>query len=143
VYRHSQSHLSTPSSFCHTSCPVTFAEMDSTLPPPPAAPPALVKSQKQRYVQTDAAEPASVKYQKADAVPGILDPVNFQIQGERYISVAKYRDETYVKIRDYTPHPTTQVLHFSKRGINMSVLQWRRLQELIPHINDAIAKSVI
>lgn len=60
-----------------------------------------------------------------------------QISDNRYVEVSKFRGKTYVSIREYYQDSSGQQKP-SKKGISLTVDQWKKLVESTEKINDTI-----
>ena len=143
--------------------------MQSSLPPPPA--PLPLKGVKRGYNDLSKPDQPA-KYQKTDGPMNInesqgydvagnygyeqqqeqqqqpqytehqMDPVVFAIQGERYMSVGTFKNEVYVKIRDYTVNKYTNKQQYTKKSVNLTLAQWQHVKALVPYIAEGIQKMV-
>ena len=134
--------------------------MQSSLPPPPA--PLPPKAIKRGYNDLSKADQPAAKYPNMDGMninetqgfdvagnhgyqPSTehqMDPVMYAIQGERYISVGTFKNNVYVKIRNYTINRYTNKLQYTKKGMNLTLAQWQRVKALMPYIDEGIQNMV-
>ena len=71
-----------------------------------------------------------------------MDAVMYAIQGERYISVGTFKNNVYIKIRNYTVNRYTNKLQYTKKGMNLTLAQWQCVKALMPYIDEGIQKMV-
>ena len=142
-------------------------KMQSSLPPPLA--PLPPKAIKRGYNDLSRANQPAAKYPKADESMNInemqgidvagnrdyeqqhqqeqstvhqMDPVMYAIQGERYIFVGTFKNNVYIKIRDYTVSRYTNKLQYTKKDMNPTLAQWQLVKALMPYIDEGIQKMV-
>ena len=88
-------------------------QLTENMPPPPPPPPVKVVAE--------------------------LDPIMFQIQGERYLSAGYFKGQMYARIQSYNLDKETGRPVSVKYGQNFSQVQWERLKVLMPYLDRDMA----